>query len=126
MGDHPAVSGPDRRPSRAPGPGSGPDVEDLRVPPVSDPMGITRGTPFTFGFDGDTVSAHPGETIAAALLAAGYRELRRTRFADRPRGLFCAIGTCFDCLVSIDGGGPVRAYVTRVCPDIEVAVSRAD
>jgi len=102
------------------------DADDLRIPTTSDPTGITRGEPFTFWFDGDTVVAHTGETIAAALLAAGYRELRRTRIADRPRGLFCAIGTCFDCLVSVDGGGPVRACVTRAHPDIEVEASRAD
>jgi predicted molibdopterin-dependent oxidoreductase YjgC len=99
---------------------------DLRIPTTSDPAGITRSAPFTFRFDGDTVTAHTGETIAAALLAAGYRELRRTRVADRPRGLFCAIGTCFDCLVSIDGSGPVRACVTRARPDIDVEVSHAD
>lgn len=99
------------------------DTADLRIPAGSDRAGITREAPFTFRFEGHPVNAHPGETIAAALLAAGYRELRRTRVADRPRGLFCAIGTCFDCLVSVEGGGPVRACVTPVRPDIEVEVS---
>lgn len=101
------------------------DTADLRIPAASDRAGITREAPFMFRFEGHPVIAHPGETIAAALLAAGYRELRRTRVADRPRGLFCAIGTCFDCLVSVEGGGPVRACVTPVRPDIEVEVSHA-
>ncbi|TVR29211.1 MAG: (2Fe-2S)-binding protein [Nitriliruptor sp.] len=118
LGARPTAAGPDPDPRHL--------AADLRIPTTSDPTGITRGPRFTFRFDGDTVTAHPGETIAAALLAAGYRELRRTRIADRPRGLFCAIGTCFDCLVSIDGGGPVRACVTPVRPDIEVEVSRGD
>ena len=111
-------------PSTACGPDPRSTTTDLRIPAAADPSGITRGTRFTFRFDGATVSAHEGETIAAALLAGGYRELRRTRVSDRPRGLFCAIGTCFDCLVAVDGGGPVRACVTRARPDIEVEVPR--
>lgn len=99
---------------------------DLRIPAAEDRSGIRRGESFTFVFGGRHVTAHAGESIAAALLAAGYRELRRTRGQDRPRGLFCAIGSCFDCLVEVDGGGPVRACLTPAAPDIEVEASHAD
>lgn len=92
----------------------------LRIGGETDPVGISRRSPFTFRFEGREVTAHPGETIAGALLAEGTRQLRTTRVEGRPRGLFCAIGTCFDCLVSVDGGRPVRACLTPASPAAEV------
>lgn len=59
--------------------------------------------PFEITIDGLPVPARPGETIAAALLATGVRAWRTTRVDGRPRGLFCGIGICYDCLVSVDG-----------------------
>jgi aerobic-type carbon monoxide dehydrogenase small subunit (CoxS/CutS family) len=63
----------------------------------------------TFRFDGEPVAARPGQTIAAALLADGHRVLRRTRGTGAPRGMFCGIGACFDCLVVVNGRPGVRA-----------------
>jgi hypothetical protein len=63
----------------------------------------------TFTFDGATVPFSPGQSVGAALLAAGIRTLRTTRRDGRPRGLFCAIGACFDCLVEVDGVPDQRA-----------------
>ena len=57
----------------------------------------------TFDFDGEPVAAQPGQTIAAALLADGRRVLRHTRGTGAPRGIFCGIGACFDCLVVVNG-----------------------
>jgi predicted molibdopterin-dependent oxidoreductase YjgC len=96
-----------------------PSVDDLRVPA---PAGPARGTAFTFRFDGHQVTAHPGETIGAALLAAGIRHLRTTRVAGAPRGLLCGIGSCFDCLVTVDGHASQRACLTPATPDAEVEV----
>ncbi len=93
----------------------------LRIEGASDPARLTRQPAITFTFDGREVVGHPGESIAAALLAAGIRQLRSTRVDDRPRGLFCAIGTCFDCLVRVDGGRPVRACLTPVQPGVDLA-----
>ncbi|XVV06550.1 (2Fe-2S)-binding protein [Actinosynnema sp. CA-248983] len=59
--------------------------------------------------DGTAVPARPGQTIAAALLAAGRTAWRDTRGSGRPRGLFCGIGVCFDCLVVVNGVPDVRA-----------------
>jgi hypothetical protein len=81
-----------------------------------------RGAAFTFRFEGRPVAAHPGETIAAALLAAGVRHLRTSRVHGRPRGLFCGIGSCFDCLVTVDGRPSQRACLTPAAPDLEVEV----
>lgn len=100
--------------------------DDLRVRGAADPAGFIRGHPFSFRFDGREINAYPGETIATALLAAGTRRLRSTRQGGRPRGLFCAIGACFDCLVRVDGGRPVRACVTRAEANLDVAPGDLD
>ncbi|MEI7745111.1 MAG: (2Fe-2S)-binding protein [Chloroflexota bacterium] len=68
----------------------------------------------TFTFDGRELTAAPGQSIAAALLAAGIRSWRTTRVEGRPRGLFCGIGVCFDCLVTVNGTPSRRACLTEV------------
>jgi len=85
-----------------------------------DPRRLTRGPEVQLTFDGAPVEAYAGESVAAALLAGGVRALRRTRNGDVPRGLFCAIGSCHDCLVRIDGSGPVRACLTPVRDGMDV------
>ncbi len=62
-----------------------------------------------FTFDGRPVAFRPGQSVGAALLAAGIRSWRATRLAGRPRGIFCGIGVCFDCLVIVDGRPNQRA-----------------
>jgi len=59
--------------------------------------------------DGRTVPVDEGQTIAAALHADGLRAWRTTRVGGRPRGLFCGIGVCFDCLVTVNGRASIRA-----------------
>jgi hypothetical protein len=62
----------------------------------------------TFTFDGREITAEPGQTIGAALIAAGIRSSRRTRFDAAPRGLFCGIGICFDCIAVVNGRPNIR------------------
>lgn len=65
--------------------------------------------------DGAEVGAYPGESVATALLAAGHRILRRSPRNGEPRGPFCLMGACQECLVRVDGRAalacrtPVRA-----------------
>jgi len=49
--------------------------------------------------DGCTVNAFEGESVAAALFAMGRRELRRSPRNGAPRGMFCLMGSCQECLV---------------------------
>ena len=74
-------------------------------------MNGVRGTENTssFDFDGRPVPFTSGQSVGAALWADGVRSWRRTRFGGRPRGLFCGIGVCFDCLVEVDGRPDQRA-----------------
>ncbi len=62
-----------------------------------------------FELDGRPVDFVPGQTVGAALVAAGVLAWRTTRIGGRPRGLFCGIGVCFDCLVTVDGRPNRRA-----------------
>jgi NADPH-dependent 2,4-dienoyl-CoA reductase/sulfur reductase-like enzyme len=65
-------------------------------------------------FNGRDVSAHPGQSVAAALVDAGIRSWRTTRRNARPRGLFCGIGVCYDCLITVDGVPNQRACLVPV------------
>ena len=67
----------------------------------------------TFTFDGRPIEAYEGESIAAALHAAGVRILSHTT-SGAPRGLFCAIGKCSSCLATVDGIPNVRTCITPV------------
>jgi predicted molibdopterin-dependent oxidoreductase YjgC len=73
-----------------------------------------------FNFDWQELEARPGETIAVALLAAGVQALRTTERGSEPRGLFCNMGVCFDCLVEVDGYPNVRACQTVVREGMQV------
>ena len=65
-------------------------------------------------FEGETIEAYEGESIAAALLAAGHRAWRTTGVRGEPRGLFCNMGICYECLVQVDDQPNVRACRTPV------------
>ena len=64
--------------------------------------------------DGQAVQAYAGETVATVLLALGQPVFRYTDREHAPRGLFCGMGVCFDCMVTIDGQPNVRACMTPV------------
>lgn len=74
----------------------------------------------TLRFDGREVAFEPGQSVGAALWAVGVRSWRTTRVAGRPRGLFCGIGVCFDCLVVIDGRSDERACVVPARDGMDV------
>ena len=78
-----------------------------------------RSEAFEFTFDGQTIPAHPGDSIASALLAAGLGALRSTPRLGRERGAYCMMGVCFDCLVQIDGE-TVQACMTAAQPGLSV------
>ena len=67
----------------------------------------------SFSFDGRPVPFLPGQSVGAALTAVGVTSWRTTRGAGEPRGLFCGIGVCYDCLLSVDGVRSQRACVTE-------------
>lgn len=70
-------------------------------------------------FDGQTLLVPTGETLAAALLLSGVDAFRATPATGRPRGPFCMMGACYDCLVQIDGETR-QACMIRVSEGLEV------
>lgn len=73
-----------------------------------------------FYFNDQEVSGYIGQSVGAALLAQGDRILRKTRFNEKARGVFCGIGVCFDCLVVIDGISNQRACITEIKAGMKV------
>ncbi|MFE0800162.1 (2Fe-2S)-binding protein [Streptomyces sp. NPDC058812] len=83
------------------------------------PLRLVRARPAaacTVTVDGRTIEALPGRTVAAVLWAAGITSWRTTRGAGRPRGVFCGIGVCFDCLVTVNDRPNQRACLVPVHP----------
>lgn len=73
-----------------------------------------RGKPVEFTFNNQKIKAFEGETIAAALHAAGIRVLSESSRFHRPRGFFCAIGKCSSCLMEVDGVPNVKTCLVLV------------
>lgn len=83
------------------------------MPRLHSPRYLAGTSSLRFHMDGEVFTALQGETIAAALIAAGHLRFKRDR-DGRPRGLSCGMGTCFECEVSVDEATPVRACLARV------------
>ncbi|TAH53390.1 MAG: (2Fe-2S)-binding protein [Chloroflexota bacterium] len=85
--------------------------------------GLERGQAFSITVNGQTVAAFPGESIATVLAVAGFRAFRATDASDSPRGIFCGMGICFDCLVTVNGLPNQRACMTEARAGCDVRVS---
>lgn len=70
--------------------------------------------------DGRTIEAFEGEPIVAALIAAGIHICRITKKRNEPRGLFCAIGRCTDCMMTVNGVPNVRTCITPVEENMKI------
>lgn len=81
---------------------------------------LEEGRTVRFTFDGETMLAAAGETLAVALMAAGRSNLRTTSRLSEPRGLFCNMGVCFECLLEVDGRANMRACQTVVHEGMQV------
>ena len=78
--------------------------------------GVERARPFEITVDGETIAAYEGETIAAALIAAGKRTFGRTAKKKEPRGVYCGIGLCHQCKMIVDGVPNTRVCETLTRP----------
>ncbi len=74
----------------------------------------------TIFVNGCKTVAYRGEAVHAALLASGYQVLRKTKKNNEPRGIFCGMGVCYDCLVSINGQPNQRACMRQVEDRMEI------
>ena len=81
---------------------------------------IARGTPFEVEVDGQKVLAYEGESLATVLIAAGIRAFEYHATPHAPSRLFCGMGTCQQCLVTIDDLPNCQACQTLVRPGMKV------
>jgi D-hydroxyproline dehydrogenase subunit gamma len=91
-------------------------VEGLRI------SSISRGRKIKIFVNGREVVAYEGETVLAALIAAGLRTLRRSRHSGEGRGPLCGMGVCYECLVSINGRANRRACMTEAENFMEIQI----
>ena len=75
---------------------------------------LTNQIPVSFTFDGQTYEGLEGDTIASALLANGIRQLRVHEGTGAPRAIYCNIGHCFECRVTMYDTQIVRACMTPI------------
>ena len=84
-----------------------------RLPATSDRILPGTEDALRIDLDGTPVDGLRGQTIAGVLLGSGVLAWRRTSGSGNPRGVFCGIGVCFDCIVTVNGQRDVRACQRR-------------
>ncbi len=99
-------------------------ARSYRLPPRDGEV-IDRSSTIKFSFDGREYVAHPGDSIASALAAAGVKVFSRSFKYHRPRGLLCCAGHCPNCLVQVGDEPNVRACCRLVQDGIDVRVQNA-
>jgi hypothetical protein len=96
--------------------------------PPDRPLDLVRARPgpaFTVTVDGRPVDAFEGQSVAAVLWSAGTVAWRVTR-GGRPRGAFCGIGVCFDCLITVNDRPNRRACLIAAAPGDVIRTQRGD
>ena len=78
----------------------------------------------TFTFNGLPLEGESGQSVSAALIANGERIARYSRFNGAPRGAYCGIGICFDCVLIIDGLANQRSCLTEIADGMKVETQR--
>jgi predicted molibdopterin-dependent oxidoreductase YjgC len=73
---------------------------------------IPEGRLVNFMYNGKPLQGIEGEPISAALRVAGVMTHRYTKKRHEPRGVFCAIGRCTDCVMVVDGKPNIRTCIT--------------
>ncbi|TAM87469.1 MAG: (2Fe-2S)-binding protein [Candidimonas sp.] len=74
--------------------------------------------------DGVDHSCGACDTVAITLLSAGFAACRETAVSGAPRGPFCLMGTCYDCLVTIDGRQNQQACAVVVREGMRIELQR--
>lgn len=95
-------------------------IDDHRADGLRIPL-RQRGCPIRITVNGTGIAAFEGETVHAALTAAGFPVLNISS-SGQPRGIFCGMGICYECLVTIDNVPDQRACMTRVRDGMAVRI----
>ena len=84
----------------------------------------TTGATVTVSIDGANVEVCAGDTVAAALLAAGVHQYRASAVSGAPRAPYCMMGVCFECLVTVDGVGNRQGCLIPVREGMRIETQR--
>lgn len=79
-----------------------------------------KGRTVQFTFDGKVLEGLEGEPVAMALKNAGVMVHRYTKKKHQPRGIFCAIGRCTDCVMVVNGKPNVRTCITPLKAGMDI------
>ncbi len=91
-----------------------PAADNLRI------TSISRRPAIHICVNGRMITATPGETVLAALTAAGLRVLKKSNVCGDARGPFCGMGVCYECLVTINGVPKQRSCMIEVEDNMEI------
>lgn len=95
-----------------------------RITMKDHPADLRRGKAVRLLVDGQALEAFEGESIAAALAANGIWTLRHTARLGQPRGIFCGMGVCHECALTVDGQAGVRACLTAAADGMVIETGR--
>jgi predicted molibdopterin-dependent oxidoreductase YjgC len=88
--------------------------DSMRETPKPTRIPHPRGQRLRVMVDGEPVEAYAGESVAAVLMAAGHIMYQQAAPEHPPKCLFCGMGVCFNCLVTINGVPNTRACITTI------------
>ncbi len=91
-------------------------MDDLRI------GNINRKEKVKLLVNGKEVTAFKGETLLAALMASGYKSLKKSPVNGEPRGALCGMGVCFECIVTVNGIPNTRSCMTEVENNMEITI----
>lgn len=92
-------------------------MDDLRID------SIKRKDKVTLSINGREILAYKGETLLAALIAAGYKSLKKSPLRGESRGALCGMGVCFECIVTVNGVPNIRSCMTEVEDNMKVEIN---
>lgn len=91
--------------------------------PILEPLPVKRKKVQVF-VDGKKITAYQGEVIAAVLWAESIKKFRYTAKGSQPRGYFCGLGRCTDCVMTVDNVPNVRTCITQVKEGMKIETQK--
>lgn len=86
-------------------------------------LGASTSEAVTIFVDGEALGVSPEDSVAAALLGVGTLRFRQSAKSGTPRSPHCMMGSCFECLVEIDGMPGRQACMTTVAEGMTIKLA---
>ena len=99
------------------------DINRLRIGSVNRSETVTLTVTDRDNEKKTPVTAYKGETLLAALMAAGFKSMKRSPLNREPRGGLCGMGVCFECMVTVDGIPNIRSCMIEVQDNMKVTIN---